>query len=136
MYYEGSYLMDDRTYKDNCSNSTFVDPLTGIIRGNLSKDEFLTYKKYVPMAPKLKNDRAIKLFELQKYDFALHELKLYLDNFPNDKNKLDLFNKYNKKSETMIKEYNMRYEPITLTGNDFKDIPFAWVDSPWPWEGV
>jgi spore coat protein JB len=59
-----------------------------------------------------------------------------LDNFPNDKNKLDLFNKYNKKSEAMIKEYNMRYEPLTTTDNDFKDIPFAWVDSPWPWEGV
>ena len=36
----------------------------------------------------------------------------------------------------MVKEYNMRYEPLTTTNNDFKDIPFSWVDSPWPWEGV
>ena len=46
MYYEGSYLMDDRTYKDNCSNSTsafcivfgftFVFSANSLTEGNLS----------------------------------------------------------------------------------------------------
>ena len=134
MYYEGSYLMDDRTYKDNCSNSTFVDPLTGIIRGNLSKDEFLTYKKYVPMAPKLKTDRAIKLFELQKYDFALHELKLYLDLCPNNQEVLALFKKYSSEYDNLIKGYIDKYGPLCPKENIYFS-KWIWINAAWPWEG-
>ena len=134
MYYEGSYLMDDRAYKENCSNTTFVDPLTGIIRGNLSRDEFLTYKKYIPLSPNLKSDRTIKLFELQKYDFALHELKLYLDLCPNNQEALSLFKKYNSEYDNLIKGYIDKYGPLCPKQNIYFS-KWIWVNEPWPWEG-
>ena len=35
-----------------------------------------------------------------------------------------------------MKEYNQKYEPLTLSGNELREIPWSWEDSPWPWEGV
>ena len=42
----------------------------------------------------------------------------------------------NKKTDELIKEYNKKYEPLTLSGNELNEVPWAWEESPWPWEGV
>ena len=137
MYYQNYSNVNDITNIQNeeILQKDLVPVMEGFRRGNIFANLYWPYKKqtynFVP-----RNERQKMLVDIMENCFYAHELKLYLDNFPNDKNKLNLFNKYNKKSEAMIKEYNMRYEPLTTTDNDFKDIPFAWVDSPWPWEGV
>jgi len=135
-YHEnGNYLMDERGNKNEyCTNHPFVDPLSGIIRGNLSKEEFLTYKKYIPTMPTLKTDRAVKLFELQKYDFAIHELKLYLDLCPNHREALELFKKYVSEHDQLIKDYIDKYGPIKPNQNIYFS-KWIWVNEPWPWEG-
>ena len=50
--------------------------------------------------------------------------------------RINLYNQYDKKTSDLIKEYNNKFEPLTLTGNELKEVPWAWEDSPWPWEGV
>ena len=134
-FQQSSYLMDERNCgKDSCAAAGFVDPLTGIIRGNLFKDEFLTYKKYIPIMPTLKTERARKLFELQKYDFAIHELKLYLDLCPSHPEALALFKKYTSEHDNLIKDYIDKYGPVKPTQNIYFS-KWIWVNEPWPWEG-
>ncbi len=131
---EESYLMNERASKqDSCTNAVFVDPLTGIIRGNLSRDEFLTYKKYIPLMPTLNSERSTKLFELQKYDFAIHELKLYLDLCPNHPEALALFKKYISEYDNLIKEYINKYGPVVPNQNIYFS-KWIWINEPWPWE--
>ena len=76
------------------------------------------------------------ILKIQELSFACVDLNLYLDNFPNDKERINLYNQYDKKTSDLIKEYNNKFEPLTLTGNELKEVPWAWEDSPWPWEGV
>ncbi len=107
----------------------------GFRRGNIFANLYWPYKKqtynFVPS-----NNRQKLLLDIMENSFYAHELNLYLDNFPNDREKIEFFNKYNKKAETLIIEYNQKYEPLTLSGNELKELPWAWEDSPWPWEGV
>lgn len=135
LYNDDNYLIDQRGKKEeSCQNMTFVDPLTGLIRGNLSRDEFLTYKKYIPMMPKLRSERGEKLFEVQKYDFAIHELKLYLDLCPNNKEALELLKKYVSERERNAKQYIDKYGPICPKDNIYFS-KWIWINAPWPWEG-
>ena len=76
------------------------------------------------------------MLELSRIAFAAHELNLYLDIYPNDANRIKLYNEYNKKTNDLISKYNNTYEPLTLSGNELNEVPWSWEDSPWPWEGV
>lgn len=139
----------DNYYYDNYSNvNDMVDikeeikkeqDLTsiedGFKRGNIFNKLYWPYKKqtynFVP-----KNNRQKLLLDIMENCFYAHELNLYLDNFPNDKDRINLFNKYNKKTDELVNEYNEKYEPLTLSGNSLNEVPWMWEDSPWPWEGV
>ena len=76
------------------------------------------------------------LLEIMQNAFYAHELNLYLDIYPNDANRIKLYNEYNKKTNDLISKYNNTYEPLTLSGNELNEVPWSWEDSPWPWEGV
>lgn len=137
MYYQNYSNINDITNlkKEEIIQNKLTPLKEGFKRGNIFLNLYWPYKKqiyyFIP-----RNDRQKLLIDIMENGFYAHELKLYLDNFPNDKERIDLFNKYNKKYDTLIKEYNLKYEPITLNGNEFNTIPFSWVESPWPWEGV
>jgi len=109
--------------------------MEGFRRGNIFANLYWPYRKqtynFVP-----RNDRQKLLIDIMENSFYAHELNLYLDNFPNDRKKIELFNKYNKKTDTLMQEYNMKFEPLMLNGFELKEVPWAWEDSPWPWEGV
>ena len=137
MYYQNYYNVNDIANQDNdiIIQRDLTNKEEGFRRGNIFKNLYWPYKKqtynFVP-----KNDRQRLLLQIMENSFYAHELNLYLDNFPNDREKLNLYNQYNKKANGLIMEYNNKYEPLTFSGNVFKDIPWAWEDSPWPWEGV
>lgn len=135
MYYDNYSNVNDivNIKKEEEIQKDLVSVSEGFKRGNIFKDLYWPYKKqtynFVP-----NNDRQKLLLEIMENSFYAHELNLYLDNYTTDKEKIDLFNKYNDKTNKLIDEYNKKYEPIIL--NDLKEIPWAWEDSPWPWEGV
>lgn len=137
MYYQNYSNVNDITNMQNeeVLQKDLTSTKEGFKRGNIFANLYWPYRKqtynFVP-----KNDRQRLLLDIMENGFYAHELNLYLDNFPNDRNKIELFNKYNKKTETLMKEYNQKYEPLTLSGNELKEIPWSWEDSPWPWEGV
>ncbi len=76
-----------------------------------------------------------KLFRaIQMYDFALYEIKLYLDTHPNCRKGLDYFHKYNDLKKAAEEEYINLYGPIVSSQVKSRDR-WTWVNEPWPWEG-
>lgn len=67
--------------------------------------------------------------------FVLTELTLYLDTHPADRNAIEYFNHYNRIRHQMLKEFAMKYYPLTLdTAEGGKE--WRWGDAPLPWEGA
>ncbi len=120
--------------KEEVLQNNLTTVTDGFKRGNIFTNLYWPYKKqtynFVP-----KNERQKTLVEIMENAFYAHELNLYLDNFPNDKEKVNLYNRYKDKANKLITEYNMKYEPLNLSGNK-NEIPWSWEESPWPWEGV
>lgn len=67
--------------------------------------------------------------------FVLTELSLYLDTHPTDRNAIEYFNHYNRIRHQMIKEFSMKYFPLTLDLAE-NNKEWRWGDAPLPWEGV
>lgn len=79
------------------------------------------------------NERQMLLNKIQKYDFAIKELNLYLDTHPDCRRALTLFNKYNGLLKSAEDEFARRFGPINPTQtNDSQH--WSWIDDPWPWE--
>ena len=71
--------------------------------------------------------------QIMEYDFTEHELTLYLDTHPNDKNALKMHSEAAKKLKELTEIYEATYGPITSSGNLSED-KWEWIESPWPWE--
>lgn len=79
------------------------------------------------------NERSELLMKIQKYDFALKELNLYLDTHPHCRRALTLFNKYKKLKSDAEAEFNNLFAPLTPVQNNSAEH-WHWVSDPWPWE--
>jgi spore coat protein JB len=75
-----------------------------------------------------------ELEELQKVDFALVELTLYLDTHPTDMQSVQQFNQLSQRRQQMAREFEMKYGPLLQFGLSYSRFPWQWVDSPWPWQ--
>lgn len=74
------------------------------------------------------------LNEIKKYQFYAVELNLYLDNFPNNEEALNDYNKISKKLDRLIFNYEENFGPLKNFGAAYIENPMAWTSSPWPWE--
>lgn len=79
------------------------------------------------------SERDELLMKIQKYDFTLKELNLYLDTHPNCRRGLAMFNKYKKLKMEAEREFNNLYGPLTPIQNN-STTQWHWVSDPWPWE--
>jgi spore coat protein JB len=71
--------------------------------------------------------------ELSALGFAVHELGLYLDTHPNDKDAFAFFKACVAAQEKKRVEYIQKYGPITQ-GDSAAFDTYAWLNNPWPWE--
>ena len=67
---------------------------------------------------------------LSAAQFALYELRLFLDTHKDDKEALSMFEKYQSKFDALKKEYEEQFGPLTLNGINSDE----WLKDPWPWE--
>ncbi|NLT94122.1 MAG: spore coat protein CotJB [Clostridia bacterium] len=72
--------------------------------------------------------------QLQEVSFALVELNLYLDNYPNNQQALADFNSLSQKYQELKAMYEAQYGPLTNFGYAPSQYPWQWVNEPWPWE--
>ena len=70
------------------------------------------------------------LKRLSSAQFAMYELRLFLDTHKDDSEALKMYEKYQSKFDVLKKEYEEQFGPLTLNGLNSDD----WLKDPWPWE--
>ena len=92
------------------------------------------YKNYIPSNVKISNEKDEALFNLNQIGFAVHELNLYLDVYPDNQEALNLFSNYTRMYNQMLNDYQEKYGALKVNSVNGNSIPFAWVGSSFPWE--
>ena len=88
----------------------------------------------LPLGNIVNNDTAnVPEAELMAIDFASHDLSLYLDTHPDDKEAFETYRDLLRLAEEGMKRFVQRYGPVSK-----KDLMnarcYTWLNSPWPWE--
>lgn len=79
------------------------------------------------------SEKDMLLRKINSIDFAMWELKIFLDTHPNDTDALALRDKYSKRRDVLVAEYEKKFGPLnmsTVTG----DTKWRWINDPWPWD--
>lgn len=118
-------------FNQGSNQLSLYEPLEGYARGNLFKNLYDSYKNYRPQKLSINSEQEELLVSIGEYSFAAHDLNLYLDINPNDQNALNIFNRYYEQAQDLIKQYERKYGPLTVSASK---TPFAWEASSWPWE--
>ena len=119
-------------FTENANSKSLYDPYQGFIRGNMFPNLYNGYTdKNLDINPT--SEQARMLTSLSALDFAAHDINLYLDLYPNDRDMIELFNKYTNEAKKVRDEYEKKYGPILVNNEDGK-YPWDWNKSPWPWE--
>lgn len=82
----------------------------------------------------LKEAQRLALYELQKVDFAILELNLYLDTHPGDVLAIQQFNALTQQKHHLRNHYEANFGPLFNYGNSYTTYPKGWNEGPWPWE--
>ncbi len=130
---ENNFDLNGNMNNTNSLNSVLYGPYEGFIKGNLFKNLYQQYKNYQPAIITPRNEQEQTLFNLDQIQFAMHELNLYLDNYPNNQEVLNQFttlrNSYNK----LLTDYENKYDAINVNSMSLNSVPFGWVEQTWPW---
>lgn len=113
--------------------SNLAEPYQGYIQGNMFNDLYKGYKNYRPARLVPNNEQAELLLNLNQLTFAAHDLNLYLDVFPNNRQMIQLFNKYQMMTKEAMQRYESKYGPIQITTQSDPNN-FSWEAYSWPWE--
>lgn len=112
---------------------SLASPYEAFMKGNLYNNLYEQYKNYQPAKLVPNNEQAELLLNVGQLTFVAHELNLYLDIYPNDKDMIKLFNEYQKKANDAINTYEKKYGPLTVSFLS-NDDTFSWEAYAWPWE--
>ena len=119
-------------YTEDNNPKQLYDPYQSFIRGNSFPHLYNGYKVN-PIDLKPMNEQAKMLTTLDSLCFALTDLNLYLDIYPNDRDMIGLFNQYREETLKYQSEYDRKYGSLLLSGN-LDQMPWEWLTGPWPWE--
>lgn len=126
--------MNNNFYPNMNQNTNLYNPKEGFEKGNIFENLYSQYKNYQPEQLKPRSEQEKKLLEIQAICFMTHDLNLYLDTNPNDQSMLMLFNDYRRKEESLVKEYESQYGPLTINSESMNSNEFEWENTSWPWE--
>ncbi len=65
-------------------------------------------------------------------DFAITELKMFLDTHPDDLEAIRKCNEYQRQSVALRRLYESQFGPIAAPNENAKG--WAWISNPWPWD--
>lgn len=119
-------------YNGDVDPSNLYNVYNGFIRGNMFPDLYNQYKINRPYDVKPMNDQAELLTRVDAYCFAAHDINLYLDTHPDDRDMVNLFKELASDFKNSTDEYEKKYGPLFVDSSI--TYPWAWNSSPWPWE--
>ena len=102
-----------------------MEPLPNLYNG---------YKTNGPINLTPKSEREEMLMYLDSLAFAAHDINLYLDLYPKDKDMIEAFINYRKQADQVMKKYEEMYGPLMVNSEANTVYPWAWDNKPWPWE--
>ena len=119
-------------YSDKVANSKLYDAKEGFLRGNMFRDLYDPYKnmQYKPLKPA--TEREALLYKVMEMDFAVNDLNLYLDLYPEDMEMYEKFKMYTKECIRLKDEYARNFGPLTLEQTNANN--YEWMKNPWPWD--
>ena len=115
-------------------SNMLYDPYNGFIRGNLFKNLYDPYKREEPYEVKPMNEQARLLTKIDALGFAMIDLNLLLDVDPNNREAINLYNKYKNEKQKLMRDYENSYGPITTDSDKLNGAPWEWINMPWPWD--
>lgn len=115
------------------STEKLFEPYQGFIRGNMFKNLYDDYGPVYDINPM--NEQAELLTYLDMFEFAMIDIGLYLDVFPNDKEMVNLYNNLKSEKKKILDKYEKDYNSLSLDSDDLNKMPWDWNKNPWPWEG-
>lgn len=118
----------------NMQSNMLFGPYEGFTRGNMFRDSYEQYKNYQPAILTPRNEQEEALLNLNQFQFAMHELNLYLDVFPNDTNMMNQFVTFRNNYNRLLSEYENRYGAINVNSTSLSSTPFGWSTQQWPWD--
>ncbi len=113
-------------------NGNLFEPYQGFIRGNMFQDLYSPFGKVYEIKPM--NEQAELLTYIDMLDFACIDLGLYLDIDPDNIQMIQLYNQLREEKKKIKKQYEESYGPLTLASKALEARPWAWDETPWPWE--
>ena len=119
---------------NNNLNNNLYGSYEGFMKGNMFKNLYEPFRNYRPIQITPRNAREEALLNLDQTAFAMHEINLYLDNFPDDQNMINQFNEFRKAYDEMLNNYQSKYGPISINNPYMTESPFAWTKDSWPWD--
>ena len=75
------------------------------------------------------------LFDVNKYYFSLHEIRLYLDNFPTDQEAINIFTNFQQNYIKAKHAYELKYGALDIEAPNLDTSPWNWTMGRWPWDG-
>lgn len=122
------------TFTEDVNASKLYDPYQGFIRGNMFPNLYNGYKTNGPINLTPKTEQEEMLMYLDSLAFAAHDINLYLDIYPKDKDMIEAFINYRKQADQVMKKYEEMYGPLMVNSEANTVYPWAWDNKPWPWE--
>ena len=77
------------------------------------------------------NERSALLHKIQAEVFALYEVALYLDAYPNSKKPMKYYQEHHKIAHMLKAEFEEKFGPLTIY-NNHNDQKWEWVEGPGP----
>ncbi len=120
----------------NFKNDNNVDLFNyedGFMYGNMFKNEYDQYNNYKPIKLDCDSEKGKLLLKIYEYDFALNDLSLYLDLYPEDSEVYKLFRLYTEEERKYVSLYEKQYGPMELGDSNYSS--YMWDKGPWPFSG-
>ncbi|MBR1416244.1 MAG: spore coat protein CotJB [Bacilli bacterium] len=122
---------NDYLYNNDNSNKIVSDKI-GLQKGNMFKDEYLSYKGISPDIIEAKTEKDALMLKIYETCFAITDLGLYLDLHPNDSYMYEVYQNYVSNFEKCKDMFEKNYGPINNTFVDSSN--YEWIKNPWPWD--
>ena len=127
----GGFIMffEDIFFEGSKQNVNLFDAQDGLVYGNMFKNEYVGYKDY-KVQPLVANDEKSRLLlKIYELDFAINDLSLYLDIYPENMQVYKLFRAYTEEERKMIDLYEKQYGPLELNDSDYDS--YMWYKGKW-----
>ena len=131
---QAKFQTQEKQLMNNITNVGLYNPYQGFIRGNLFTGLYDPYLSGEPYEIKPMNKQAELLTNIDSLGFAMIDLNLYLDVYPNDRQMIELYNQYRKQKQELKDQYESEYGPLSTNSKSLDVTPWAWNDKPWPWQ--